>query len=252
MKRNELIDLLDELFPQASADVEDSVGLQVKGKEEVKNVLVTLDITLDVINTALENDVDMIIAHHPLFFAPKEEWFKNNPFQKAKYELLEKMKINVFIAHTNADYAPNSLAYNQALALDIEKVDSLYSNKVTMAKLDKEESIEDLTKLVKTNLELDYEMRTNSEVEKDYSKLMICTGTCGWIVNLPEAKDRNTLLLVGEMKHHEWVYANEHGINVLEIGHYSEKIFKDVVQIYLEENAKEITVLKSKEENGYK
>jgi putative NIF3 family GTP cyclohydrolase 1 type 2 len=52
------------------------------------------------------------------------------------------------------------------------------------------------------------------------------------------------------MKHHEWIEANKKGISVLEIGHFSEKIFKDMIEATLLN--KEMKIILSKEQNGYK
>ena len=38
--------------------------------EKVRKILVTLDITTDVVDEAVEMGADMIVAHHPLIFKP--------------------------------------------------------------------------------------------------------------------------------------------------------------------------------------
>jgi hypothetical protein len=45
------------------------------------------------------------------------------------------------------------------------------------------------------------------------------------------------------------VEANNKGYKVLEIGHFSERVFKYMVQVLLEE--KDVEVILSQEENGY-
>jgi len=46
----------------------DNVGFQLGDAEaEVKKILLTLDVTENAINKAIQEKVDLIISHHPLF-----------------------------------------------------------------------------------------------------------------------------------------------------------------------------------------
>ncbi|HQJ37994.1 MAG TPA: Nif3-like dinuclear metal center hexameric protein, partial [Bacillota bacterium] len=61
--------MLDELAPRSLAESWDNVGLLVgDGRKRVSRVMVCLDVTEWVIEEAVDNNVDMIISHHPMIF----------------------------------------------------------------------------------------------------------------------------------------------------------------------------------------
>ena len=247
MNREELIDFLNEEYPPIVAMEDDVIGLELTGKEEINKVLVTLDITLDVIAQALKEEVDMIISHHPLFFGEAEEILAENPMLKAQVQMLVDKEINVFSIHTNADFAPNSIAFNQALALDAKEIEQTNNNESVIAKLENEIQLQDLIALIRERLDLNYSFRTNAELTDYIEELHIASGASGDLVF--SELNLNRLFIVGEMKHHHWVEANNVGHKVLEIGHFSERVFKYMVQVLLEEK---VEVVIATEENGYK
>ena len=247
MNREELIEFLNEEYPPIVAMEDDVIGLELTGKEEINKVLVTLDISLDVISQALAEEVDMIISHHPLFWGDAEEILKENPLLKAQVQMLVDKKINVFSIHTNADFAPNSIAFNQALALDTKEIEQTDENHSVIAKLESEMQVKDLVNLIRERLNLDYSFRTNAELTDYIEELHIASGASGELAS--SELNMNRLFIVGEMKHHEWVEANNVGHKILEIGHFSERVFKYMIQVLLEEK---VEVIIAQEENGYK
>jgi dinuclear metal center YbgI/SA1388 family protein len=101
--------ILAELAPHNLAYDWDNVGLQIGDKEqEVKKILLTLDVTENAIEKAVKNHVDLIISHHPLIFRPLK-----TITQPGILKLIEN-KIAVYCAHTNLDVAKNGV--NQILA----------------------------------------------------------------------------------------------------------------------------------------
>ncbi|RKX67274.1 MAG: hypothetical protein DRP42_00915 [Tenericutes bacterium] len=103
MKINKVINLLEEQYPANGADQEDFIGLQVGNEEsDITGILVTLDVTLEVINQAIDSNSNLIISHHPLVFDELDS--KNiDKYTMAKIEMLNKLNIAVFVIHTNAD-----------------------------------------------------------------------------------------------------------------------------------------------------
>ncbi len=248
MNWKELKDILDEEFPPMSMHEDgDFIGEQVAIKEEINKVMVTLDVTLDVISQAQMNGVDLIISHHPLIFGEREEVLNNDLFIKSKVSLMEKTGIGLYVIHTNADFNPNSIAYMQALAIDAEDVEQGNNNKYVTATLKEEVSTEEFMNTLKDSLELkDIEFRSNFDLDVLVSRIRIASGAAGSEIDFND----EVINIIGEVKHHEWVAAMEKGAKVIEISHFSEKIFKDIVEVFL--NDHEVEVIKSEESNGYK
>lgn len=96
---------LEEWAPKNFAYDWDNVGLQVGSHaDETKKILVTLDVLESVVDEAVANEVNLIIAHHPLIFSP----LKNINFQSVKGKIIKKIikhDITVYAAHTNLDIA---------------------------------------------------------------------------------------------------------------------------------------------------
>src|SRR5699024_3124261 len=96
---------LDKLAPKHLAYEWDNIGLQIGNKNaETTGVLVTLDVTEYVVDEAIENGQNLIIAHHPLLF----QSLKKIDLNSVKGKLIEKIikhNITVYAAHTNLDIA---------------------------------------------------------------------------------------------------------------------------------------------------
>src|SRR5690625_3858645 len=83
----------------------DNVGLQVGSEtDDTKKIMVTLDVMESVVDEAIEQKVNLIIAHHPLLFKPLSEI----NFRTVKGKIIKKLikhNITVYAAHTNLDIA---------------------------------------------------------------------------------------------------------------------------------------------------
>ncbi len=248
MKWIKLKEILDNEFPPESADYEwDYIGEQLPVKEDVKKVMVTLDVTIDVIYQAQEKGVDLIISHHPLIFGELEDVLDKDHFTNAKYQLLHKTGIGLYVIHTNADFNPNSIAYMQGLALNLIDLEQGNENRYVTGRLNEPMNAAGLMQSIKELLELeDIEFRSNFDIEENINEILIASGAGGEAINY----NSEAVNIIGEVKYHEWVKAKECGTKIIEISHFSEKIFKNIVEVLLSEE--EIEVILSEEENGYK
>lgn len=132
--RNDMIfKALEEWAPQHLAYDWDNVGLQVGSfKNVVKKVMITLDVLESVVDEAITNDVNLIIAHHPLMFKP----LKKIDVDSAKGRIIEKLikhDITVYASHTNLDVAErgvNDLLADQIGIINTENLVDLAAEKL--------------------------------------------------------------------------------------------------------------------------
>src|SRR5699024_5747655 len=97
--------ILESWAPKNYAYEWDNVGLQIgSDTKPVNKMMVTLDVLEPVVDEAIANDIDLIIAHHPLLFIPLKDINLNSPKGKV-IEKLIKHDITVYAAHTNLDVA---------------------------------------------------------------------------------------------------------------------------------------------------
>lgn len=100
---NEIYSYLDELYPFNLQEKWDNSGLLVENYYmECSKVLLTLDISYEVICEASCKGADLIISHHPVIFNPIKRLTPRNPV----YSLAEK-KIAAICMHTNLDIDQN-------------------------------------------------------------------------------------------------------------------------------------------------
>lgn len=100
-----IMDALERLAPRYLAESWDNVGLLVGSPAQtVEKILVCLDATEEVIDRAIVENIQMIIAHHPLIFKPLNHLRTDLPQGRMLAKLL-KHDIIVFAAHTNLDTA---------------------------------------------------------------------------------------------------------------------------------------------------
>ncbi len=107
----DVINFIEEWAPPGVALPDDNPGLQVgRPGAEVTNILVTLEVTDRIIEEAIENQVNLILTHHPLIFRPLER-LHTGSWVGRKLEALIKHDIALYAAHTNLDGAPEGVSF---------------------------------------------------------------------------------------------------------------------------------------------
>jgi dinuclear metal center YbgI/SA1388 family protein len=119
---HEIIQLFEEFSPKHLAEEGDPIGLQIgKLNGKVEKVMITLDVLENVVDEAVENNVKLIIAHHPPLFRPLKS-LHTDTYQGRMIEKLIKNDIAVYAAHTNLDVADGGV--NDLLAEALELLDT--------------------------------------------------------------------------------------------------------------------------------
>lgn len=121
----QIISLFEQWAPKSLAVEGDSVGLQIGTlNKPVFKVLVTLDVNTKVVQEAIEQGCELIIAHHPPIFRGMKNMRTDLP-QGRLIEQLIKHDIAVYAAHTNLDIATGGVNDLLANALQLENVEIL-------------------------------------------------------------------------------------------------------------------------------
>lgn len=127
---HELIQLFESWSPKSFALKDDPIGLQIgQLNGQVQKVLVTLDVTLAVVQEAIDQNCQLIIAHHPPIYRPLVNLRTDTP-TGAMLSLCMKHNIAVYVAHTNLDVAPGGVNDLLAEALELQQIkvlDETYS-----------------------------------------------------------------------------------------------------------------------------
>lgn len=125
LRGESLIRALEEWAPPALAVERDPIGLQVGDPgAEVTGVLVTLDVTEEVVDEALRLGANWIVSHHALIYRPLHHLRGDRPAGRLAAKLL-KNGINVYVAHTNLDTAAGGVNDVLAEKLGLENAEVL-------------------------------------------------------------------------------------------------------------------------------
>lgn len=125
VKLNQIIQIIETQAPEKLAEDWDNVGLQVGSRQQIiKRILLTLDITAEVVDEAVKKQADLIIAHHPFIFnglkTLSTDWEKGQIIAQ-----LIKNDVAVYVAHTNLDKAARGLNHYLAEIMGLDKIKTL-------------------------------------------------------------------------------------------------------------------------------
>ncbi len=123
MKVKNLLNNLDKIAPFFLQESFDNSGIQFADLDTpVTKILLSLDVTQGILDEAIENKANLIIAHHPLLFSPLKQITKQkNPLL---YQIITG-QINLMAMHTNYDLAEGGLNDYVANLLGIKKITPL-------------------------------------------------------------------------------------------------------------------------------
>ncbi len=103
VKISDIIFYLESLAPKAYQESYDNSGLIVGNANEiVKGVLITLDATEEIVDEALNNDCNLIVAHHPIVFKGMKKLTGANYVERTVIKAI-KNDIAIYAIHTNLD-----------------------------------------------------------------------------------------------------------------------------------------------------
>ncbi len=127
----DLIKIMGAIAPDNLAEDGDNVGLQVGQMDwPVKIVWIALDPSMDVVVAACQENVDLLITHHPLIFRPLRSVNFDSPAGSAIY-MAAQNHLAIFAAHTNIDRAVEGLNDTLARKIGLSKLQSLEKSENT-------------------------------------------------------------------------------------------------------------------------
>ena len=109
MKLKEITDCIEEIAPLAFQEEYDNSGLLIGSPElEVQKVLITVDVTEEIMDEAMEKGCNMVISHHPVIFKGLKHLTGGHFSERITMNAI-KNGIAVYAAHTNLDNASGGL-----------------------------------------------------------------------------------------------------------------------------------------------
>ena len=236
MKIHDLISHLEAIAPPVYQESYDNAGLIVGNPAEpIKGVLLCLDSTEAVIDEAIENGCNLVIAHHPIVFFGLKRFNGSNYVERVVMKAI-KNDIAIYAAHTNLDnvYKGVNAKISERIGLintrillpKIEDPGNDDPSKVIgsgmIGELESPLQEKDFLHLLKTKMQANVVKHT-SLLGKPVSKVAVCGGAGGFLLK-HAIKAGADVFITSDYKYHEFFDADGK-IIIADIGHFESEQF---------------------------
>ncbi|MGE0079087.1 MAG: Nif3-like dinuclear metal center hexameric protein [Bacteroidales bacterium] len=114
MKVIDIVNFFEQLAPLSYQESYDNSGLIIGDKQmEVKSVLLSLDVTPEVVREAIEIGANVVVSHHPIIFSGLKR-ITGSSYVEQSVILAIKNDIAIYASHTNFDSIKEGV--NKAIA----------------------------------------------------------------------------------------------------------------------------------------
>ena len=236
---DEVINIIEKFAPVDLAEEWDNSGWQINlGNKEANNVLVCLSVTPAVFQQALDNNCDLIIAHHPLIFNEFKSIKNETTTQKLIIDCI-KNNIQVYSAHTNLDCTKGGI--NDTLCEKLGLINKETRNKfIKIASLPESLSLDAFILKLKISLNAPKVKITNPNNIQTVKKIALCCGSGAEFLN--DLTDVDAFI-TGDVKYHTALEVKN--MVLIDAGHFeTEKIILQTLKNLLYSVAPEIIVAK--------
>jgi len=135
MKIKEILTAIEQLAPLALQETYDNSGIQVGDvSQELRAILLCIDVTENVIDEAIRLGCNLIISHHPLAFKGFKSLTGRNYVERCIIKAC-KNDIVVYSSHTNLDNASYGVNYQLAKMLNLQQLRILSPKDKSLLKL---------------------------------------------------------------------------------------------------------------------
>ncbi len=135
MTIKDITNLIEEKAPIALQESYDNAGLIVgNASTEIRGVLVCIDVTEEVIDEAIQANLNLIISHHPLIFRGLKQITGKNEEQRCVIKAI-KNDVAIYAAHTNIDNVLNGVNGKIAEKLGLTNIKILAPKENSLVKL---------------------------------------------------------------------------------------------------------------------
>ena len=203
----------------------DNSGLQIGHLEnDIKIIMLTLDLDLNAVNFAIKNNVDLIITHHPLLFSS----LKSIDFNTYAGEIVRSLilnNINVYSMHTSLDMAEKGVNYGLANLLSVVPYNVLHPVNLDNSGYGgigeiEEINIVEFAKKVKTSLNCNFLKLYCSDKNRLVKKVAFCGGSGSDFIE--DALNLNAdVYITGDIKYHQAQMALQNNLCVIDAGHFN-------------------------------
>lgn len=242
MKVIDVVEKLEQVVPKSLALSWDNVGLLVgDANANVKRILLTLDVSDEAVKYAVDNQVDLIISHHPLIFGGCKQVVAQD-FIGGRIMTMIENHIACYAAHTNFDVTYMGETVSNALGLcDLEVLDVTAEADVPMGighvgTLSQAVTLQELAAQTKEKFQLSA-VKVFGDAERRIQRVAVVPGS-GKSEIAQAIQLQADVLITGDIDHHAGIDAVAEGLCIIDAGHagLESTAFITCMQNILQEN----------------
>jgi len=251
--KSDFIQSLEQVAPPYLAAEWDNNGMQIEpAAGEIERVLIALELTPDVVSEAKLGGYDLIIVHHPIFFGGENASGRNILQNKVEGRYIWRLladppaPIGVYAAHSAFDAADGGLgdelrrlvgltAWDDRLHPDIAEEFAYIAPFTRTGRFSSATDLAGAFSRVMAALGTGADIRVYGEPSQHVLKVMTVCGGGGDAIPFA-VRTGCSLLITGDIRHHEWRLAEAEGLALIDAGHYyTERPFANLMARRLEE-----------------
>lgn len=250
----DIISLVDKKAPFSLQLGFDNSGFLIgRAGSEVTKILVSLDITQEVVEEACQLGAQLIVAHHPIIFKPVKSITDGDPTGLTLLSMIEK-GIAGLCVHTNLDAVAHGVNDVLAQQLGLTEIDQL--SPMGVDALDQPYGIgrvgtlpNPITDCVTFAAQVKSALGSHGvryvDGGKPISKVAVGGGACADMIGDAIAKGCDTFV-TSDVKYNGFLDAKDLGVNLIDAGHYpTEQVIVPVLCQWLKEGFPEIDVVQT-------
>lgn len=251
---NECQKIFNEIAPESLQENWDNCGMQINmGRDYVERILVCLEITKEVVDEAIEENIDLIVTHHPLLFHSIKKIDKNTIIGTYLIDLIF-TGISVYSSHTSFDTADGGNNDDLAMRLGLLEMSQMKKETLKeeramgrMGYLPQPMFLSKFGEVLNEVLEFPGGIKISGDPDTMIKKVGLCTGAAGEFFELA-VQCGCDVYITGDVKHHEAQMAKEMGICLVDAGHFgTEHLFqKNMAEQLREKTNGRVTIIESK------
>lgn len=219
MTVRELYEKMSARIPESLREEWDNDGIMCSSdlSLEVNSILVTLDVTEEVVDYAIGRNFDLIVSHHPLIFKPLSSVTEDNHITRKIIKLISN-NVSVFSFHTRADKVRGGVNDILADILGLCDVTPFGEGGLgRIGNLPEESTLEDFADNAK--LQLGADAVRYADAYNQVKRVAVVGGDGKDFVKSAIEEGADTYLS-GRISYNIMEEATEMGINLIEAGHY--------------------------------
>lgn len=224
---NDVYCYLDGLAPFQLQMSFDNAGFLVgRGTQSVTKILVSLDITEEVVGEAIELGAELVVSHHPVIFHPVKMITDAHPTGRILLAMMEN-HIAAICTHTNLDAVSGGVNDTLAQQLGLTAIEQLHPDGVDdhgmpygigrVGFTDQEWNITEFVALVKARLGANGVRYVDGG--RRVRKVAVGGGACADMIGDALSLGCDTFV-TSDVKYNGFLDAKALGLNLVDAGHY--------------------------------